>query len=257
MVTEISGAGLGYSVAIQAGAAGMQRAGSMLGGPDSTAPPQSTDVAGTKASRASSSTRVAGVFAQLVDRQSVLNETAATVREVGTTAAQVGQLLDKAASKLDQIVKMFPPYPVDNPARIKLLDKVDGLRQQIEKLTYPLPQVVATVGKTIAANAASAGTGSDASGAAVNDKKLDWKLLPLDPKTASDAQVSQALDQIKAVKSSLQEMQAGMWRNVVGYIQPTGSPEGQASSVRSQLADLGGQSIGSNASQLVQAAEAK
>ena len=40
----------------------------------------------------------------------------------------------------EDIVKWYPPYPLDNPQRVALLNKVNGLRQQVEKLEFPPPK---------------------------------------------------------------------------------------------------------------------
>jgi len=251
MVTEISGVGLGHSVIGQAGAAVAQRSGA-VGVLEDAGYSQPTLVSGDKRS---GSTQVAGVYARLLERQDTLNKAASTVRAVGGTVEQAGQLLGKVEEKLGQIVKMYPPYPIDNPVRIQLLNKIDGLRQQIEQLTYPPAATVDTVGRLLGTKTDTASKETDAPSTTGGDKESMWNLPVLDPKTASDAEVRKALDQVKAVKTTLRDMQAGMWQDMVSYVKPAVSPEAQATDVRMQLADLGKQGIGSNASQLVQATE--
>ncbi|MDP2431753.1 MAG: hypothetical protein Q8O33_06955 [Pseudomonadota bacterium] len=258
MVTEISGAGLSHSVVSQAGATASQRVVGTVR-PDSSGVPRS-DVARDK--QVSASTQVAGEYAQLRARQDVLNKAASVVREVSDTVEKASQLLDKIENNIGEIVKMYPPYPIDSPQRISLLNNIDGLRKQIDDLTFPPPESVDAVERLLG-NQADA-VDKEGKGAARQDvlavvKEQMWDIPTLDPRAASDAEVSKALDQVKAMKSSLEDLKEGMWNDVVSFVKQAQSPEAQneAVGVREQLADIGDRGIGSNARQLVQAAELK
>lgn len=256
MVTEISGAGVSHSVVSQVNAAAAHRVAGTVR-PDAPGSPQADDARGKQVA---TSTQVAGAYAQLRARQDVLNKAASVVREVGDTVQQAIQLLDKVDNKMGEIVKMYPPYPIDSPQRVSLLNTIGGLRKQVDDLTFPPPDAVRSVGRLLAGQEAE--TGEVDTTEAKPDvlsvvKERMWDIPALDPKTASDAEVGEALDQVKAVKASLEELKEGMWKDVVSYVKEAQSPESEdeAASVRERLADLGGRSIGSNARQLEQAAE--
>ncbi|MDP2831864.1 MAG: hypothetical protein Q8Q28_00920 [Pseudomonadota bacterium] len=256
MVTEISGAGLSHSVVSQAGVTAAQRVVGTVR-PESSGVPQS-DVVRDK--QVSASTQVAGAYAQLRARQDVQNKAASVVREVGDTVEKAGQLLDKIENNLGEIVKMYPPYPIDSPQRISLLNNIDGLRKQIDDLTYPPPESVDAVDRLLGNQTDAVdkeGKAATRQGVFAVVKDSLWDISTLDPQAASDAEVSKALDQVKAMKSSLEDLKDGMWNDVVSFVKQAQSPEAQAAGVREQLADLGGRGIGSNARQLVQAAELK
>lgn len=256
MVTEISGAGLGYSVVGQLGAVDSQRPPGVVR-PEEALLPQSV-VARDKQDEPS--TQVAGSFAQLRVQQDASNKAASVVREVGNAVEQTSQLLEKIESKLGEIVKMYPPYPIDNPQRIELLNNIGGLRKQIDALTFPPPDAVQAARRLLGTEADPADKKGDATvitDAVAVVKDQMWDIPALDPLAASDEQVSKLLEQVKAKKSSLEDLQAGMWQDVVSFVKVADSPEArnEAAGVREKIADLGNRGIGGNARQLVQAAE--
>ncbi|MDD5390008.1 MAG: hypothetical protein PHD37_11715 [Gallionellaceae bacterium] len=259
MVTEISGAGVSHSVASQTGTTAAQRSVGTVR-PDDAGLPQ-PEVSRDKQS--ATSVQVAGAYAQLRVRQDALNKAASVVREVSDTVGQAGQLLGKVEKNLGEIVKMYPPYPIDNPQRISLLNEISGLRKEIEGLTFPPAAAVDAVGHLFANQTDTTAKGDattakpDASLAAVKDQP--WDLPKLDPRTASDAEVSKALDQVKTRMSSLEDLQTRLWKDVDNFVKQAKSPEAQSQAVgiRDRLADLGNLGIGSNARQLDQAVESK
>lgn len=131
MVTEISGAGLSHSVVAQSSTVTASRVTEM-----SRAAQAASALPVARDKQASSAAQVAGAFALLRTRQEALNQAAATVREVGKTVEEAGQLLGKMEEDLTAVVKMYPPYPLDNPERIDLLNSFGGLRRQIDALTF-------------------------------------------------------------------------------------------------------------------------
>jgi len=182
------------------------------------------------------------------------------VREVSDTVEQSDKLLGKIEKNLGEIVKMYPPYPIDSPQRISLLNDISGLRKQIEALTFPPSDTVDAVGRLLGKQADATDTTGDTAtnlDTLTAIKEQMWDIPALDPLAASNAEVSEALDQVKATKSSLEDLKDGMWNDVVSFVKQAQSPEAQATGVRGQLADLGNLGIGSNARQLDQAVESK
>lgn len=253
MVTEISGAGVSHSVVNQTGITASQRAAEAVR-------PGVTRVAtelGARDKQASAATQVAGAYAQARARQDVLNKAADVVREVAATAEKADQLLGGMEEALGGVVKMYPPYPVDNPERISMLNSFGGLRRQIDALTFPPPDQLDAVAKAL-------GTGTGASGkpeeadkkAAVSlIKEPMWDIPLLDPEAATDKEVGKALEEVNALKDRMKELQAGMWKDVVDFAQQaeTSDVTDEGATVRDLLADMGERGIGSNARQLEQA----
>lgn len=260
MVTEISGAGLSHSVVSQLGATASQR---VLESVRPEVLGARTAVVASDESQ-SSSTQVAGLYAKLLTRQDSLGKAASVVREVGATVEKADKLLSKMEEKLGAVVKMYPPYPVDNPERVSLLNSFGGLRRQIDALTFPPPEKLDALGQLIGTqeDAAKDAEKSAQASAVLLIKEPMWDIPTLDPLVSGDAEVSKALDQVKSTRSILEDLQSGMWRDVISFVQQADSSEAQneASATREQLADLAGrgeQGIGNNDSQLALAVETK
>ena len=248
MVTEISGAGVSHSVVNQTGITASLRV------TESSRP----GVAGVavRDTQSTTATQVAGAYAQARVRQDVLNKAADVVREVAATVDKADRLLGQMEESLGGVVKMYPPYPVDNPERISLLNSFGGLRRQIDALTFPPPESLDAVDKALAlgANAAANASGSDKKSAVSLIKEPMWDIPLLDPKSASDEEVGKALETVNSLKARLEELQSGMWQDVVDFTQRAETPEvrDEAAGVRDLLADVGDRGIGSNARQLEQ-----
>lgn len=75
------------------------------------------------------STLSGGSYGRLRARQDDLNELAQALRGQGAGADGV------------EPRKLFPPYPPDQEARMAYLDRISGLRRQIEALMFPAAQV--------------------------------------------------------------------------------------------------------------------
>ncbi len=275
MVTEISGAGGSHSMVAQAGTVLSSRTVDHV---QASNPGITTLVASDKVSlnmQSAAATRVAAAFAQLQNRHEELNGAASVVREVEQSAEKASQLLNKMENELGSVVKMYPPYPVDSPERVQLLNNFGGLRKQIEALTFPPEDAVKAVGRVLSGQGNDkADNGSESEKAASLIKEPMWDISTLDPLTASDEDVGKALDQVTAMKAVVDTLQAGMWKDVVNFVNQTdpSAAEDGSSKIRNQLADLGDQDallrrgdesragldqtgIGRNAYQLVQAAE--
>jgi hypothetical protein len=256
MVNEISGVGLGQPLASQVGLGSVQRV-------TGSAQPESSVVPGVGVTRddrvsVSGSAQVAGSFAQLRVGQDALNKSASVVRQFGDAVENAGQLLGKAEDKLGQIVKMYPPYPIDSPERVLLLNDLGGLRKQIDALTFPPPVAVEELGQLLGDWKGNGSIGGVPDAVKLSKDRL-WGIPELDSSKASDAEVSNVLNQVKALKSSLDDLQVGMWKDVVAFVKQADSPESknEATGVREQMAQLNGRGIGGNATQLMQAVESK
>jgi hypothetical protein len=256
MVTDISAAGLGHSVVGQSVAASVQRVAGL------TRPEEvSTQEVGVKQGEpTSASSPITGVFAQLRVRQDGLHRSAAMIRETDHVAGKADELLDKIDNKLGEIVKMYPPYPIDSPQRISLLNDIGGLRKQIDALTFPPSDAVDALQKLLNPQKISSkeeGGFSFGSKAVEEVKTQLWDIPLLDPTAATDEEVASVLNQVRELKSSIEDLQAGMWKDVVSFVKKADSPESEnkATGVREQIADLGGRAIGSYARELVQAVE--
>jgi len=257
MVTEISGAGLSHSVVAQSSTVTAPRVTEMSRAAQATS---ALPVARDK--QASSAAQVAGAFALLRTRQEALNQAAATVREVGKTAEEAGKLLGKMEEDLTAVVKMYPPYPLDNPERIDLLNSFGGLRRQVDALTFPPPAELATVDQVLEdpQEESTALSGKPESLAATLDREPMWDIPFLDALAASDDEVSKALEHVKSMQGFVEELQSSMWEDVVSYVNQAATPEAESkgAEVRNLLAELGERSgIGRNASQLEAAAESR
>jgi len=253
MVTEISGVGLIKSVVSQVSATSVQSA-TALTHPEAVIKPDKNI---EREERTSTSSQLAGSFAQLRSGQDSLNKAASVIRDVGDTVEKVGQLLDQIENNLGKIVKMYPPYPIDSPERVSLLNDLGGLRKQIDALTFPPPESAEEIGqllgthKGVETKVVEASVSPDLVKAA-KDHLNDIPIL--DPSNASDTEVRNVLDQIDAFKSSLDDIKSKLWEDVVRFVKQAESPESknEATGLREQLADLG-RGIGSNALTLMQA----
>jgi len=272
MVTEISGAGLSHSPVAQTVAPLSSRIAEI-------SRPLITGLAAKEAlgdvsreKQTTSANQLAGAYAQLRNRQEALNGAASVVREVGNTAEKAGQLLNKMESELGAVVKMYPPYPVDSPERVQLLNNFGGLRRQIEALTFPPEESLDALGRLLGDQANGKADASEVAKAASLVKEPMWDILALDSMTASDADVRKTLDQIKSTKSLLEDLHIGMWKDVINFVKQAdpSAAENSSAEVRNQLVErsaneVSGESqtgveqagIGRNAGQLVQAAESR
>jgi hypothetical protein len=259
MVTEISGAGVSHSVAAQTSAAAAARVAE-------TSRPVNSGVVSDVVSRdkqSTTATQVTGAFAQLRTRQEVLNQAASTVRDVGNTAKEAEQLLGKMEEDLTAVVKMYPPYPLDNPERVSLLNSFGGLRRQIDALTFPPPEALAAVDEVLGSQETTtiATDVKPESLAATLDREPMWDIPVLDPESASDEEVSKALEHVASMQGFLEDLQSSMWEDVVSFVNQAATPEAESkgAEVRDLLAELGSErnGIGRNATQLEAAAESQ
>lgn len=191
----------------------------------------------------------AEVFAQLRGRQELLNESALALRDLTAVVEKSGQILGEMDKDLTIIVKMFPPYPVDNPERISLLNSFGGLRKQIEGLTFPPPEAFDALGRVLKPDTTlgypgidgSNNNGSNNPSTAQFIKQPMWENIPaLDSRSASDEDVNNALEQVRLLASSLAEFSKDAMQGIFKKVNESDqtSFERKISDVREQLARL-------------------
>ena len=256
MVTEISAAGLGHSVVGQSAVASVRHVAG-LARPEEVS---TQDVGVNQSEPTSISAPITGVFAHLRVRQDALHKSASMIREIDQSASKAEELLDKVDNKLGEIVKMYPPYPIDSPQRVSLLNDIGGLRKQVDALTFPPADAVDALQELLNPQKISSEEVDDfvlGSNAVEVVKTKLWDIPLLDPTAATDEEVASVLNQVRELKSSIEDLQAGMWKDVVSFVKIADSPasENKATGVRDQIAELGGRAIGSYARELVQAVE--
>ncbi len=256
MVTEITGMGSNYPVVGQTPAAATPAVSTSA--QTTAVPGSSSDPAASTVSKSTQSAQTVGLFARSQERQTVLNDAATSVRDTGRAVQHTLGLLDQTKQSLNQIVKMWPPYPAGSTQREAILNDVAGLRKMVEQLTFPPAESLKQVGQVLGPQSGSAGTaGVQGVAAAVKDGMAG--LAALNPSSASDAAVGQALGQVDALHTKLQSMSTGMWRDVVNFVEQAASPEvhKQGAGVGRQLAGLSSASVGGNGTMLQQVAESK
>lgn len=76
--------------------------------------------------------------ARLAGQSSQYNEIGAVLRYSDRAMGEIQARLGEMHDALDGIVKkLYPPYPLNSPERVALLNKISSLRHQIDALTYP------------------------------------------------------------------------------------------------------------------------
>lgn len=246
MATEISGVGLNYYPVV--GQVAPASSSNVSGVSDSNFVPVSDGVGNLQSS---SATQVANTFATLQTQQDALGGAASVVRDMAGVMNQASGLFDQVSQNLAVIVKMYPPYPVGSAQRAAILNEVSGLRKQIEQLTFPPPESLKLMDQVLGPQAGSANS-SDVQGAEASVKRGVSGLAALEPSSASDVAVGQALDQVDSLRSKLQDVSTKMWRDVTALVVPSGSSNAQGADVGKQLATQKNLGIGSNAALLQQ-----
>jgi hypothetical protein len=190
----------------------------------------------------------AEVFANLRGRQELLNQSAVALRDLSAAVEKSGQILGEMDKDLMVIVKMFPPYPVDNPERISLLNSFGGLRKQIEGLTFPPPETFEELGRLFKPVSSSGESGFDGpvDPAQFIKQPLFENIPALDPKSASDEDVINTLEQVRLLASTLGEFSKESMQGVFRKVNESDetSFDGKISEIREQLASL--ETIGGN-----------
>jgi hypothetical protein len=77
-----------------------------------------------------------GSVATLTDRKEDAVRTAQSARDTGKTLDRAEELLDDMAA-LVGAVKNYPPFPAGNEERVQYINSIDGLRKEMQSLTFP------------------------------------------------------------------------------------------------------------------------
>lgn len=138
-----------------------------------------------QAQRASGETEVRinitnGSFPALSDSKDAAAQVAQSVRNVNGALDKADALLTKMEAQVG-LVKNYPPFPAGNEDRVKYLNSIDGLRQQLQSLVIPPVK----------------------DGNAPVFYPQEEKFPPLDPDLPSDAAVLAFGEAVKAVKEHL------------------------------------------------------
>lgn len=78
----------------------------------------------------------AETFATLADRKDDAVQAAQAGRETGKSLDRAEDLLQDMAS-LVGAVKNYPPFPAGNEDRVQYINSIDGLRKEMQSLTFP------------------------------------------------------------------------------------------------------------------------
>ena len=111
------------------------QAASVSGAVAQSAPPSLSTGSSTAASAGAPQLSAAS---KLANQQSEYNQIGAVLRYTNQTLGEVQTQLGEMRDALEGITKkLYPPYPINSPERIALLNKVTSLRKQIDALTFP------------------------------------------------------------------------------------------------------------------------
>jgi hypothetical protein len=129
-----------------------------------------------------------------------LNQTAIGIRSDDVRMAQISEGLARMKNYLIYTIKVYPPYPIDDPQRAKFLRSFNGIRQQIEKLTIPpdskwfgrIPGDVQTSSEPIS-------TGRSIATTAHVQGPPPAATIPQLPDTATDSEIQTTLDKVDQV----------------------------------------------------------
>lgn len=159
--------------------------------------------------------------ARQAGRQSQYQQAGAILRYTSQALGEVQNLLGETRDALEGITKkLYPPYPINSPERIALLNKVTSLRQQIDALTYPPDPSQA---KLIGDPAKLPGAGDINLPGSKGDASIVIKAVPaytgpggLDlpdlPAQASDAAVAEGLARVEDAQRYVNEARVGLYQ---------------------------------------------
>lgn len=74
--------------------------------------------------------------ANLADRKEDAIRSAQSARDTGKSLDRAEELLDDMAA-LVGAVKNYPPFPAGNEERVQYINSIDGLRKELQSLTFP------------------------------------------------------------------------------------------------------------------------
>lgn len=159
--------------------------------------------------------------ARQAERQSQYQQVGATLRYTNQALGAVQARLGEMHSALEGIVKLYPPYPVDSPERIALINKFGALRKQIDDLTYPPENK--WLGRLIGDPAKLPGAGDVALPAVQGEAAIAIKAVPAYagigglnlpnlPPQASDAEVAAGLARVEDAQHYVKQARASLYQ---------------------------------------------
>lgn len=164
-------------------------------------------------------------------------EAASQLRQFQSSLGHADELLAKIKEQLLNIVKQYPPFAQDDPQRLAYLNAITGLRKQLDALTFPPEQT-----QRDASSASGPGL-EEVPSLPANPLKGDLSIPDLDPASAADEDVQQALTAVNAIHDKVKEVRAALWQDVVRYVgesnlglQANSRAQAQAGQVRDHLA---------------------
>lgn len=138
-------------------------------------------------------------------------EVAVDIRKVNQSMEVIGSHLSDMQTTLDQLVKIYPPYPPESTERIEALRQFNALRNMIDQLT--LPDQTGGMHSIISKEDGSAS--EQDIHITMGDQEIRFRRQPVHTgqnglnipelsDTASDREISQALSQTIAAQKMLQ-----------------------------------------------------
>lgn len=139
-------------------------------------------------------------------------DSALRLRAADAALQKADALLEAIKERLTHIVKQYPPFSQESPQRISYLNSISGLRQQLDALAFP-PEADAV-------NPGDARSGDEAAPTPRMPARGDLAIPELNPETASDAEVSDALEAVISARHDVAVSRAAMWEDVARFVGP-------------------------------------
>jgi hypothetical protein len=159
---------------------------------------------------------VSGLHAQIRQVKDGLMEAAQMLRQANTGLVLADELLGDIKINLTEIVKQYPPLAHDAPQRVAYLNAITGLRKQLEALSFPPDRAVS------AESGVALGRGMDwlatTPPVPTVPSEGDLAIPELDPATATDKQIEEALGVVTAVQDHIAALRENMWGDVLNFV---------------------------------------
>lgn len=175
MANDLNGVGSGYAQGVGQYSLGLPAEKPVVA--KSPPPPQAQPALGESNVQINTAK---GSFPALSDSKEAAAQVAQSVRSADKALDKADALLADMKTQVG-LVKNYPPFPAGNEDRVKYLNSIDGLRQQLQSLVIPPVK----------------------DGNAPVFYPQEEKFPPLDPKLPSDAAVLAFGEAVKAVKENL------------------------------------------------------
>lgn len=101
-----------------------------------------TDVTGKTAKTSDTETKLSKnhvQYSKVIGANDQAQAVARQIREVDETMRQVEGHVQQMKTTLEDVVKVFPPYPKESTERIEALKQFSSIRKMIDQLTFPPP----------------------------------------------------------------------------------------------------------------------